>query len=352
MNRSNYLFVFLALIIAVSVSSASENLTVSFLDVGQGDAELLQFNGHSVLIDGSTQDMGSRLECYLNEYGVKDIDLVVATHPHEDHIGGLPTILNDFTVGQILDSGQEHTAPSFDTYLNLIDRKNISFAVAERGQKIDLDPGLKIEVLSPPVAHFINNLNENSVVLKVTYNKVSFLFMSDAGADAEDSLLASGYNLDADVLKIGHHGSNSGSSRAFLKAVTPAVSVIEVGAGNDYGHPTSKTLAALERTGSAIYRTDLDGNIVVTTDGEGITVTTGRSSCSGTVPAIPEITSTPGTTTVSSDGPFVGSSKSDKYHYATCSIAKKIASSNLLEFSSSAEARAAGYVPCGICHPP
>jgi beta-lactamase superfamily II metal-dependent hydrolase len=121
LNQSNFKLILLAFLIAVSVVSASENLTVSFLDVGQGDAELLQFNGKNVLIDGSTQDMGSRVECYLKEYGVKDLDLIVATHPHEDHIGGLPNILNDFTVRQILDSGQEHTAPSFDTYLNLID---------------------------------------------------------------------------------------------------------------------------------------------------------------------------------------------------------------------------------------
>jgi competence protein ComEC len=303
-------------------------------------------------------DMGPRVECYLKEYGVKDLDLVVATHPHEDHIGGLPTILNDFIVRQILDSGQEHTAPSFDTYLNLIDRKNIPFAAAERGQDIDLDPGLKIEVLSPPVAQLLNNLNENSVVLKVTYNNVSFLFMGDAGKEAEDSLLASRYNLDADVLKVSHHGSNSGTSLAFLNAVTPAVSVIEVGESNDYGHPTRKTLAALQSTGSAIYRTYLDGNIVVTTDGEGITVTTGQSKCSSTTSsgitsATTSVSSiTTATTTTSSDGPFVGSSKSDKYHYPTCSAAKRIKSGNLVTFSSSADARAAGYSPCSICHPP
>jgi competence protein ComEC len=137
--------------------------------------------------------------------------------------------------------------------------------------------------------------------------------MGDAGVLAENSLLASGYNLDADVLKVGHHGSNSDTIRAFLNAVTPAVSVIEIGEGNAYGHTTSKTLAALQRTGSSIYRTDLDGNIVLTTDGEGITVTTGRSSCSSNAPTIPAITSTT-TATVSSDEPFVGSSKSDKYH--------------------------------------
>lgn len=362
MKMSNYkLILLLALIIAASTATilASENLTVSFLDVGQGDSELIQFEGKNILIDGSTKDMGTRVECYLKDQGVSSLDLLVATHPHEDHIGGLLTVLNDFQVGQVLDSGQEHTSQTFEDYLNLIDQKNIPFAVAERGQTIDLNPALDIEVLSPPATHFADDaLNQNSVVLKVTYENVSFLFMGDAGAYSEDSLLASGYNIDADVLKVGHHGSSSGSSLPFLNAVTPTVSIIEVGAGNDYGHPTSKTLNALKSTGSAIYRTDLDGNIVVTTDGEGITVTTGQSSCSSTTSSgITSATTsassiTTATTTTSSDGPFVGSSKSDKYHYPTCSAAKRIKSGNLVTFSSSAEARAAGYSPCSICNPP
>jgi len=192
--------------------------------------------------------------------------------------------------------------------------------------------------------------------------------MGDAGAYSEDSLLASGDNLDADVLKVGHHGSTSASSTAFLNAVTPEVSIIEVGAGNDYGHPTDKTMSALQSFSSKVYRTDLDGSIIVTTNGNDYTITTEQSRCSastalshtssaiassGTISTTTSVPSTTtATTTTSSDGPFVGSSKSDKYHYPTCSAAKRIKSGNLVTFSSSAEARAAGYSPCSICHPP
>lgn len=355
---NNYKLLLLAFFIAVSTALAGDNLTVHFIDVGQGDSELLQFNGKNILIDGGTQDMGSRVECYLKEQEVSSLNLLVATHPHEDHIGGLLTVLNDFQVGQVLDSGQEHSSQTFETYLDIIDRKNIPFAAAERGQTIDLDPALDIEVLSPPIAHFTEDaLNQNSVVLKVTYENVSFLFMGDAGTEAENSLYLSGYNIDADVLKVGHHGSSSGSSLPFLNAVTPIVSIIEVGTGNDYGHPTQKTLNALSSAGSKVYRTDLDGNIIVTTDGEGITVTTGQSSCSSSAPSSISSTaasSQPAASVVasSSDGPFVGSLKSDKYHYPSCASAKKIKSSNLIAFASSAEARVAGYSPCSKCNPP
>ncbi|MDD4652985.1 MAG: MBL fold metallo-hydrolase [Methanothrix sp.] len=214
------------LIIAVSAAavSASENLTVHFIDVGQGDSELLQFAGKNILIDGGTQDMGPRVESYLRDHGVSRLDLLVATHPHEDHIGGLLAVLNDFPVGQVLDSGQPHTSQTYENFLTLIDQKNIPFAVAERGQTIDLDPKLKIEVLFPPSTPFAgNDLNQNSVVLKVTYNKVSFLLMADAGFEAEDSIMAAGYDLKSTVMKIGHHGSSSSTGSAFLAKVRPEV---------------------------------------------------------------------------------------------------------------------------------
>jgi competence protein ComEC len=164
--------------------------------------------------------------------------------------------------------------------LNLIDQKNISYKVAERGQTINLDPRIKIEVLSPPVTPFPDDLNQNSIVLKVTYDKVSFLLMGDAGQEAENSLLSAGYDLKSNILKVAHHGSSSASSPAFLAAVKPAVSIIEVGAGNDYGHPSQKTLNALEKIGSKIYRTDRNGNIVVTTDGQSYSISTGKPSSS------------------------------------------------------------------------
>jgi beta-lactamase superfamily II metal-dependent hydrolase len=348
------------LIVAISAAtvSASENLVAHFLDVGQGDSILLQFNNKNVLIDGGTQEMGPRVESYLRSHGVSSLDLVVATHPHSDHIGGLLTVIKDFPVEQILDSGQVHTTPTFEDLLNVIDKKNIPYNVAERGQTIDLDPSLKIEVLSPTSTPF-DNLNENSIVLKVTYNKVSFLLMGDAGFEAEDSIMAAGYDLKSTVLKVGHHGSSSSTGTSFLSKVKPKVDIIEVGAGNDYGHPTQATLSALQNTGSKVYRTDLDGNIVVTTDGQTYSVSTGKQSWSttGTAPkstasAVAWPASPVAAVSTTSQVAFVGSVKSNKYHYPSCQWAEKIKPSNEIWFTGSADARAHGYVPCGACHPP
>jgi hypothetical protein len=184
--------------------------------------------------------------------------------------------------------------------------------------------------------------------------------MGDAGFEAENSLISASYDLKSDILKAGHHGSSTASSPTFLNEVSPAISVIEVDAGNDYGHPTRKTLVALQEIGSKIYRTDTNGNIVVTTDGLSYSVSTQKQSedtaSTRTIPqtstaAFTQTTSSITSTSTASQGPFVGSSKSDKYHYPSCSAAKKISPGNLVKFANSAEARTQGYVPCGICHP-
>jgi competence protein ComEC len=248
----------------------------------------------------------------------------------------------------------------------LIDQKNITYTAAERGQKINLDSDLTIDVLSPPQTLFKGDLNQNSIVLKVAYNNVSFLLMGDAGQEAESSLIPSGQDLKSDILKVGHHGSATSSSDLFLSKVLPAISIISVGADNDYGHPTQQTLSTLEDIGSTIYRTDTSGNIIVTTDGQNYSISTSTipassASSQSSIPAETISTTTseetgqatiPTVSATASDGPFVGSSKSDKYHYPSCSAAKKIKAANLVTFSSSAAARAQGYSPCGICHPP
>lgn len=363
----------LAIIACIASADSSDgNLTAHFLDVGQGDSILIQFADKNILIDGGVQDMGPRVESDLRNNGVKEIDLLVATHPHEDHIGGLITILRDFPEKQVLDSAEPHTSQTYETFLSLIDQKNIPYTAAEQGQIINIDPAIKIEVLSPPSPHFVtDDLNQNSIVLKITYNKISFLLMGDAGLEAENSLLPSGTNLKSDILKVGHHGSNSASSSEFLAKVRPAISVIEVGKGNSYGHPTPKTLSALQNVGSAIYRTDLDGDITVVTNGITYSVTTQKAS-STIGPSTQSPTSKSVASTViassgaqssyvsskvsqaatSSSGPFVGSSGSNKYHFPSCSAAKRIKPENEIWFSSSEDARNHGYVPCGICHPP
>jgi competence protein ComEC len=343
----------IAALFSATVSATSNNLTVHFIDVGQGDSELIQFNNRNVLIDGGEQVMGPRVESYLRDHGVSSLDIMVATHPHSDHVGGLITVLNDTPVKQVLDIGQAHPSPIYETFLKLLDQKNIPYKNPQLGQTIDLDPNLKIEVLNPPSTQFTDDLNQNSIVLKVIFNNVSFLLMGDAGFEAEKSILASGYDLKSDILKVAHHGSSSASSPTFLSKVRPAISVIEVGAGNDYGHPTKKTLDALQQIGTKIYRTDLNGSIVVTTDGVSYTITTQNQS--GNVAGIstqqenPVVTPSLETNTSTSTAlqQVVGSTKSKTYHCPSCSSSKKINHANE-RFTSSRNARTE-YVTCKVC---
>jgi beta-lactamase superfamily II metal-dependent hydrolase len=231
------------LILALSsIAASSENLTAHFIDVGQGDSELIQFAGKNILIDGGEQEMGGQVESYLRNHGVTSLDLMVATHPHDDHIGGLITILKDFPIKQVLDSGQSHTTQTFSTYLNLIDQKNIPFETAQRGQTIDLDPAIEIEVLSPSSTLFQDDLTRIPLSSKshiITCHSCSWVMQA---LKPRVAFFLQDTTLMLTSLKLVHHGSSSASSTAFLSTVTPAISVIEVVSGNDYGHPTQKTL--------------------------------------------------------------------------------------------------------------
>ncbi|HET8688809.1 MAG TPA: MBL fold metallo-hydrolase, partial [Methanosarcina sp.] len=258
-----------------TVTISGQNLTIHFLDVDQGDSILLEIDGKSMLVDSGESDQGKVVTAYLQDQGISTLDYVVATHPHSDHIGGMNEILNNFQVEHFVDSGYPHTSKTYENMLTTIDQKNIPFQVAQAGQKIDFDPAVDIEVLNPAKT-YSEDLNENSVVLKVTYGTTSFLLMGDAGLETEERIMKAGYNVDSDILKVGHHASRSGSGASFISAVSPEVSVIEVGAGNDYRHPHAETLERLQKA-SKVYRTDLDGTITVTTDGSTYTVTTEKT---------------------------------------------------------------------------
>lgn len=259
--------------------NASGVLEVHFLDVGQGDSILIKYGNRTMLVDGGPIDAGPAVSSYLKSHGVNMIDVLVSTHPHADHIGGLLTVLRELPVKVVYDSGIPHTTQTYEEYLTLIDQKNIRYIVPQRGDVIDLGTGLAVQVLSPPPGGIAGgDLNENSIVLKITFGATSFLLASDVGFSAEDIMLSSGLDLKSDVLKVGHHGSRYSSGTAFLKSIDPKYAVIEVGAGNVYGHPAPATVARLEENGSKVYRTDRDGNIVMTSDGRGIMVSAQRGA--------------------------------------------------------------------------
>src|SRR5450759_2058289 len=256
--------------------AASRNLTVNFLDVGQGDSILVKYDNKTMLIDAGEKDKGEVISAYLKNQDISTLDYVVATHPNSDHIGGMVDILNSFKVEYFIDSGYPYTSKTYEDMLTTIDKKNIPFEIPKRGDKINFAPGIDVQVLNPGNSYFTDDLNQNSIVLKITDGTVSFLLTGDAGIEAENEIMKAGYNVNADILKVGHHGSRTSSSASFINAVSPTVSVIEVGAGNDYGHPHKETLDRLQKV-SKVYRTDLDGTITITTDGSKYTVTTQKT---------------------------------------------------------------------------
>ena len=249
-------------------------LSVYFLDVGQGDSTLVLFSDKSILIDAGEAEMGDRVVSDLKALGVSRIDLLVATHPHSDHIGGMQKVLAAFPVGQVLDSGVPHTSSAYEHFLETIDRKNIPYRVAEQGQTIDIDPALTIFVLSPQKQHFGDDPNTNSIVLRISYGTVAFLLAGDMGGESENALVRSGYPLNSRILKVGHHGSYSSTSSSFLERVRPETAIIMVGRDNPYGHPHKQVLDLLEEYGASVYRTDIDGTIVIRSDGMSYSVKT------------------------------------------------------------------------------
>jgi len=262
-------------------SSLPKNFTVNFLDVGQGDSILIRVpEGETILIDGG--ESYNCMENHLIKLGVNKIDLLVLTHPHADHVGGLAGVVRDYNVGMVLDGGQPHTSSLYVNFLSMIEEKDVAYKIARSGQKFLIgddrasrQAGIELIVLHPKDEFIVgtdSDLNNNSVVIKLRYGDVSFLFTGDIEEEAEKEILSGNGNLSCDVLKVPHHGSSSGCYVEFLKNVNPRVAVISVGKDNRYGHPANSTLKKLKELGIEIYRTDKDGTITITSDGEKIWV--------------------------------------------------------------------------------
>lgn len=264
---------------AFSPTAAIKGLTVSVIDVGQGDSILVESpSGRTMLIDGGPKykrgDAGRRYVLpYLHKKGINKLDIVVLTHPHDDHVGGLPSVLKDLPVGLVLDSGQPHTSRAYLDFLQIVDRKKIPYKLARAGQEIDLGGGVKGEVLNPQEPFIEESaLNNNSVVIRLVFGKIAIMLTGDMEKEGEYRVLGLGAGLGSQVLKVGHHGSRTSSSTEFLEAVQPKVALISVGIKNKFHHPHPSTIKRFEELGIKAYRTDLNGTIVVSTDGERYTI--------------------------------------------------------------------------------
>ncbi|MDR0947125.1 MAG: MBL fold metallo-hydrolase [Ruminococcus sp.] len=246
---------------------------VHFINVGQGDSELIINGTDAVLIDAGESDYGQTVTDYIKALGITELKYIVATHPHSDHVGGLPVVIENFTVGEIfypvLPESMVPTTKTWENVLTAAETADVPMNEVSAGFTFSVGKA-EFTVVSPQKDSQFSDLNDYSVVLKMDFGKTNWLFTGDAEAPAEKSMLASGLDISAEVLKIGHHGSANSSTAEFLEAVKPQVCVIEVGAGNSYGHPTDSALRRLSEVTGKIFRTDISGDIVLNSDGEKI----------------------------------------------------------------------------------
>ncbi len=245
---------------------AQEDLLIDFIDVGQADSILVRNQDKVMLIDAGTNEAGETVVNYLKNLGITKIDYLIGTHPHEDHIGGLDDVINNFDIGQIYMPKIETTTKTFEDVLDAIENKNLTITAPNKGDKIELGQAVG-EFMTEPILDK-DNLNVSSLVLRLEFGNTSYLFMGDAEEENEETI----HWPKTDVLKVGHHGSSTSSSESFLEQVQPQYAVIMVGKDNSYGLPTQETIDKLNNRGSEIYRTDEDGTIQMTSDGNAIEI--------------------------------------------------------------------------------
>ncbi|MCL4458951.1 MAG: MBL fold metallo-hydrolase [Chloroflexi bacterium] len=253
-------------------------LSITVLDVGQGDAIFVKSpSGRTMLVDaGDSRAIAERVILpYLAQHGIGRLDYVVLTHPHQDHVGGMPTVLERMMVGTAVFTGQVSINQAYQEFLRLVRDKKITALRARQGKTLELGPEVKAVILNPPEKLFEGE-NNNSVVLHLTYEGISILLMGDAEKEAEEKMLAEGLLSPCTILKVAHHGSYNASSESFLAATRPRYALISVGKDNKYGHPHRQAIARLQRYGASIYRTDQQGTLTVITDGAHVTIEPGK----------------------------------------------------------------------------
>lgn len=361
-------------------------LSVTFLDVGQGNAVLVEQGGAYMLIDGGNRDYSSFVVSYLKEQGVEELAYVIASHYDADHLNGVVGALHAFSCGQVLAPDYVTDTRVYESFERVIKEQDIALAYPAVGDTYTLGDASFTVVC--PKAYDPKEDNDNSVGIRLVYGDTSFLICGDAGKAEEQVMLDSGVTLESDVYLASHHGSEGSSSEAFMRAVSPSAVVISAGAGNSYGHPTRTVLDRVKACGAALYRTDLQGTITVTSDGtslswsvdatqdyrDGDEVAAGAADITGTSGAADTADSaaqasvaadTAGSAAQASSGgetaadgtadvtgAYVLNTNTKKFHRPSCSSVAQMSPENKAAFSGSREELiAAGYDPCKRCNP-
>lgn len=334
----------------------NDELRVSFIDVGQGDSEFIELpNGETMLIDAGTNETGKNVVDYIKSLGYTSINYVVGTHPHEDHIGGLDDVIKTFDIGSIYMPKVTADTKTFEDVLDAAESKNLMINTAKSGVSIMDTEDLSVKFLAPTLDSY-ENTNDYSAVVKVVYGDTSYLFTGDA-EDFSESLITD--DVNADVLKVGHHGSSTSTSTEFLKKVSPSSAVISCGKDNSYGHPHSETLQKLADMGTAVYRTDELGTIVSVSDGKTINFDTNNTASVSGGSQNTEASNNAAANNTSSNTPsseetgitYVLNTNSKKIHLPECSSVNQISDKNKGYTDNYDEAIKEGYTPCKVCNP-
>lgn len=331
-------------------------IEVHFIDVGQADSQLIVCDGEAMLIDGGDAEDSSLIYSYLRDHGITHLKYIIATHPDEDHIGGLAGALNYADAENAFCSTTEYDNKAFSSLIKYLG--DVSLEVPEAGNEFSLG---NAECLIVGPVQESEDSNNNSLVIKVTYGDTSFLFAGDAEEEEEQDILQSGYDITCDVLKVGHHGSASSTSLELLEAIKPTYAVISCGKENSYHHPTDQTLERLAACGIQLYRTDMQGHVVCSSDGYNISFDVTRNPDADTystydelyeLPMVPEVM-------VNDRGQsgnvhtYMLNTNSKKIHTLDCKSVKQMSDKNKKEVTGTFEeimVEYGNYTTCGNCH--
>lgn len=336
------------------VSENGSSFEVHYIDIGQGDASLVICDEEVMLIDGGDTDASSTMYTYLQKNGIDEIDILVCTHGHSDHVGGLSGALNYATVtGTAYCSVTSYSSKAFTNFTTALEQQGKSIVVPEPGDTFMLGSA-SVEILGPVSES--DEPNNTSIALRVDYGETSFLFAGDAEVSEEDEILDAGYDVSCTVMQVNHHGSNTSTGYRWLREAAPEYAVISCGAGNSYGHPTEATLSKLRDADVTVYRTDMQGDIICYSDGANVTFSVARNADADTLTGAGaggnHTDDDQEKTTASDEVIYVVNTNSGKFHYPTCSSAKDMSASNRLEITATREEMMdQGYTACGKCKP-
>lgn len=322
----------------------NSSFEVHFIDVEQADAALIIADEETMLIDGGNPEDSSRIVAYLKKLGISKLNHLVCTHAHDDHVGGLPGALSYAKVENVYAPKTESNIDSYMSFKEKVVAQGLTITNPIPGSSFDF--GSSVVQFLGPITENKSDLNNTSIVLKISYGDTSFLFTGDAEREEEREIINAGYDLSATVLKVGHHGGETSTSYVFLREIMPEVAVISVGKENNYGHPTEETLSRLRDANVKVYRTDMQGDIVIVSDGKNVVVNPSKNKNANTI-SIPDKTEKPDNDIHSNVNTYIGNSRSKKFHLPSCySLPKE---KNRVYFNSRTEAINNGFSPCGNC---